>query len=236
MGRCQTNGRRPRRQRACPRPATCAKAPPRPMHASAVVRRLAERVAPSSWRSKPVAPERLSAGNPSHQSCTRHVADVPRVADDQFEMPLQHGIDRAPVDPGSPSQHTTGALNDRLHHDLLPSEGDHDTVGTFETLPFVLPVPEGDKEWCLYAARVGLLFGVETGGRTDQHEPARCGDAGASASGWPVDRVWAGARSGLMRRSGILCALARGRVTIFGQAPAASFLPAVRCLEKCSRP
>ena len=30
----------------------------------------------------------------------------------------------------------------------------------FKTLLRVLPVPEGDKEWRLYAARAGLLFGV----------------------------------------------------------------------------
>src|SRR5271157_2048465 len=141
----------------------------------------------------------------------RHVADVPGVADDQFEMPLQDGIDRAPVDAralhpdvrhsrrpqpvpqrfevprhGAKRPHllgrlrprcadqkarhdrllmhvqTTAPLNDRLHHRLLPSEGDRDAAGTFETLPCVLPVPEGDKEWYLYAARAGLLIGVAT--------------------------------------------------------------------------
>ncbi len=55
---------------------------------------------------------------------------------------------------------TTAPLNDRLHHRFLPSEGDRDAAGTFETLPCVLPVPEGDKEWYLYAARAGLLIGV----------------------------------------------------------------------------
>ena len=30
-----------------------------------------------------------------------HVADVPSVADDQVEMPFQHGIDRPPVDAGT---------------------------------------------------------------------------------------------------------------------------------------
>jgi hypothetical protein len=30
----------------------------------------------------------------------------------------------------------------------------------FKTLLRVLPVPEGDKEWYLYAARAGLPFGV----------------------------------------------------------------------------
>jgi len=39
-------------------------------------------------------------------------------------------------------------------------EGDRDAAGTFETLPCVLPVPEGDKEWYLYAARAGLPIGV----------------------------------------------------------------------------
>ena len=33
-------------------------------------------------------------------------------------------------------------------------------VYTFKTLLRVLPVPEGDKEWYLYAARAGLPFGV----------------------------------------------------------------------------
>jgi hypothetical protein len=55
---------------------------------------------------------------------------------------------------------TTTSLDDRLHHRLLPSEGDRDAAGTFETLPCVLPVAEGDKEWYLYAARAGLLLGV----------------------------------------------------------------------------
>jgi hypothetical protein len=139
----------------------------------------------------------------------RHVADVPGVADDQLEMPLQDGIDRAPIDaralhpnvrhprrlqpvpqcfevsrhgaerphllgrlnPRRPDQkarhdrllmnvQTTAPLNDRLHHRLPPSESDRDAAGTFEKLPCVLPVPEGDKEWYLYAARAGLLIGV----------------------------------------------------------------------------
>ena len=51
---------------------------------------------------------------------------------------------------------TTAPLDDRLHHRLLPSEGDRDAAGTFETLLCVLPVPGGDKEWYLYAARAGL--------------------------------------------------------------------------------
>src|SRR5208282_2149996 len=55
---------------------------------------------------------------------------------------------------------TTAPLKDRLHHRPLSSEGDRDAAGTFETLPCVLPVPEGDKEWYLYAARAGLLIGV----------------------------------------------------------------------------
>ena len=33
-------------------------------------------------------------------------------------------------------------------------------AGIVETLPCVLPVSEGDKEWYLYAARAGLLIGV----------------------------------------------------------------------------
>ena len=55
---------------------------------------------------------------------------------------------------------TTAPLDDRLHHRLLPSEGDRDAAGTFETLLCVLPVPGGDKEWSLYAARAGLPIGV----------------------------------------------------------------------------
>ena len=55
---------------------------------------------------------------------------------------------------------TTAPLDDRLHHRLLPSEGDRDAAGTFETLLCVLPVPGGDKEWYLYAARAGLPIGV----------------------------------------------------------------------------
>ena len=139
----------------------------------------------------------------------RHVADVPGVADDQLEMPLEDGVDRAPVDAralhpdvrhsrfpqpvpqrfevarhGAKRPHllvrlrprradqkarherllmhvqTTTSLDDRLHHRLLPSGGDRDAAGTFETLPCVLPVPEGDKEWRLYAARAGLPIGV----------------------------------------------------------------------------
>ena len=55
---------------------------------------------------------------------------------------------------------TTTPLDDRLHHRLLPSEGDRDAAGTFKTLLHVLLVPEGDKEWYLYAARAGLPIGV----------------------------------------------------------------------------
>jgi len=47
-----------------------------------------------------------------------------------------------------------------LHHRLLPYEGDRDAAGKFETLLHVLLVPEGDKEWRLYAARAGLPIGV----------------------------------------------------------------------------
>ena len=57
---------------------------------------------------------------------------------------------------------TAAPFNKRLHHRLLPSEGDRGAAGTFETLPYVLPVPGGDKEWRLYAARAGLLLGVGT--------------------------------------------------------------------------
>jgi hypothetical protein len=38
--------------------------------------------------------------------------------------------------------------------------GDRDAAGTIETLPRVLPVPRGDKEWYLCAARAGLSNGV----------------------------------------------------------------------------
>src|SRR5208283_1625866 len=55
---------------------------------------------------------------------------------------------------------TTTPLDDRLHHRLRPSGGDRDAAGTFETLLHVLLVPEGDKEWYLYAARAGLPIGV----------------------------------------------------------------------------
>src|SRR3974390_2568769 len=55
---------------------------------------------------------------------------------------------------------TTAPLDDRLHHRLLLSEGDRDAAGMFETLLHVLPVPGGDKEWYLYAARAGLPIGV----------------------------------------------------------------------------
>lgn len=138
-----------------------------------------------------------------------HVADVPRIADDQVKMPLQHGIDRAPVDaralhpdmrhtglrkPGTQRHQIAGhgrkrphlsgrphtrrtdqtarhhrllmhvqpgaPLNHHLHHRLLISEGDRDAAGTNETLPRVLPVSGGDKEWYLYATRAGLLIGV----------------------------------------------------------------------------
>src|SRR5271165_2266555 len=51
-------------------------------------------------------------------------------------------------------------LNDHLRPRLLPSEDDRDAAGTVETLPCVFPVPGGDKEWYLYAARAGLLIGV----------------------------------------------------------------------------
>ena len=139
-----------------------------------------------------------------------HVADVPRIADDQLEMPLQHGIDRPPVDAralhadmrhtrllqpvaqrleiaghgretcaplwsaGDPAAPIRQArhhrllmhvqpgtpLDHHLHHRLLRIEGDRDAAGTIETLPRVLPVSGGDKEWYLYATRAGLLIGV----------------------------------------------------------------------------
>jgi hypothetical protein len=57
------------------------------------------------------------------------------------------------VQPGAP-------LNHHLHHRLLSIEGDRDAAGTNETLPRVLPVSGGDKEWYLYATRAGLLIGV----------------------------------------------------------------------------
>ena len=139
----------------------------------------------------------------------RHVADVAGIADDQFEMPFQHGIDRAPVNAGAlhadlrhpkllqpvPQRlqiarhrpegpdllprplargvdqdaeddrllmhvQPTTPLNDDFHPRLHPGEGDRDAAGIVETLPRVLPVPGGDKEWRLYAARAGLLVGV----------------------------------------------------------------------------
>ena len=139
---------------------------------------------------------------------TRHVTDMPGVADDEVEMPFQHGIDRAPVNAGAlhadlrhpmlsqpvpqclqiarlraelrtsflgpllaadrarrrrPSPvyvQPTTPLNDHLHPRLHPGEGDRDAAGIVETLPCVLPVPGGDKEWYLYAARAGLPIGV----------------------------------------------------------------------------
>ena len=32
---------------------------------------------------------------------TRHIANVPGIADDQLKIPFQHSIDRAPVDSGA---------------------------------------------------------------------------------------------------------------------------------------
>src|SRR5215471_10744709 len=40
--------------------------------------------------------------------------------------------------------------------------GDRDAAGTIKILPRVLPVPRGDKEWYLYAARAGLSRGALT--------------------------------------------------------------------------
>ena len=139
----------------------------------------------------------------------RHVTDMAGVADDEVEMPFQHGVDRAPINAGALhadlrhsellqpvpqrfqiARHRTkgshllarplarGAdqdagddrllmhvksrapLNDHLHLRLHPKGGDRDATGRVETLPRVLPVPGGDKEWYLYAARAGLLIGV----------------------------------------------------------------------------
>ncbi len=56
--------------------------------------------------------------------------------------------------------HPATPLNDDLHPRLHPGEGDRDAAGIVETLPRVLPVPGGDKEWYLYAARAGLPIGV----------------------------------------------------------------------------
>ena len=140
---------------------------------------------------------------------TRHVTDMPGVADDEVETPFQHSIDRAPVNAGAlhadlrhpkllqpvpqrlqivrhrpegpdllPRPLAWGAdqdagddrllmhvqpttpLNDDLHPRLHPGEGDRDAAGIVETLLRVLPVPGGDKEWYLYAARAGLPLGV----------------------------------------------------------------------------
>jgi hypothetical protein len=55
----------------------------------------------SSWRSARVGPDRRSTRHPSRPSAPRHVADVPSVADDQVEMPFEHGIDRPPSDAGA---------------------------------------------------------------------------------------------------------------------------------------
>src|SRR5271157_4791938 len=54
----------------------------------------------------------------------------------------------------------TTPLNDCLHPRLHPGEGERDAAGKVETLPCVLPVSRGDKEWYLYAARARLLIGV----------------------------------------------------------------------------
>jgi hypothetical protein len=57
------------------------------------------------------------------------------------------------VKPGAP-------LNDYLHLHLHSKEGDRDAAGIVETLPRVLPEPEGDMKWYLDIARAGLLIGV----------------------------------------------------------------------------
>jgi hypothetical protein len=77
---------------------------------------------------------------------------------------------------------TTAPLDDCLHRRLLPSEGDRDAAGTFETLPCVLPVSQGDKEWYLYAARAGLPFGVASHRRSvSLSTVARCQGSDKSA-------------------------------------------------------
>ena len=57
-------------------------------------------------------------------------------------------------------------------HCLLPSGGDRDAAGTFETLPCVLPVP-GRQEWHLYVARAGLPSGVLATGVCQPHTITR---------------------------------------------------------------
>jgi hypothetical protein len=57
------------------------------------------------------------------------------------------------VKPGAP-------LNHQLHLRLHSKEGDRDAASIVETLPRVLPEPEGDKKWYLYAAWAGLSIGV----------------------------------------------------------------------------
>src|ERR1700687_748410 len=52
------------------------------------------------------------------------------------------------------------SLDNHLHHCLPRQKGDRDAAGTIKTLPHVLPVPRGDKEWYLYATPAGLIIGV----------------------------------------------------------------------------
>src|SRR3984893_10990257 len=52
------------------------------------------------------------------------------------------------------------SLDNHLHRCLPRQKGDRDAAGTIKTLPHVLPVPRGDKEWYLYATRAGLIIGV----------------------------------------------------------------------------
>ncbi len=156
------------------------------------------------------------------------------VADDQVEVSLQDGIDRAPIDARalhadmrhprrlqpvpqgfevarhrSKRAHLlarsnarradhkarydrllmhvqpTTPLDERSHPRLLLSEGDRDAAGTLETLPRVLPVSEGDKEWYLYAARAGLLFGVANHRRDCQPQHCRRAKARTKRPGPP---------------------------------------------------
>ena len=53
-----------------------------------------------------------------------------------------------------------GAVGEQFFEIGEPAKQATVTAGTFETLLCVLPVPGGDKEWYLYAARAGLPIGV----------------------------------------------------------------------------
>ncbi len=114
---------------------------------------------------------RLDAGGQGHWSRTKE-RGVALLVNIQHLVPApdvtKGGFSPFPGDPCRAGPHRNGSshgpsvrrFDARLHHRLLPPEGDRDAAGTFETLPCVLPVPEGDKEWYLYAARAGLLIGV----------------------------------------------------------------------------